>query len=146
MSVMNVSFSANAKAEVCRVLPNKHCCALAECFGILLFCNSFGPDGIRIITESREFAQLLPKLFHKAFGLDFDTVPDENAGGKLVFSISDPEKLDAILHEFGFNRDSTLAVHLNLAVLEEDCCKPFFLRGAFLAGGSVTDPEKAYHL
>ena len=64
---MAISFSSAAKAEVCRVLPQKKCCALAQCFGILLYCNSFGAKGIRIITESREFAQNLPKLFKKAF-------------------------------------------------------------------------------
>ncbi len=143
---MSISFSANSKAEICRIIPGKHCCALAECFGILLFCNSFGPDGIRIITESREFAQLLPKLFRKAFDLNFDTLPEENASGKLVFQITSPEKLDTVMHAFGFNRENILAVHLNLAVVEEECCKPFFLRGAFLAGGSVTDPDKGYHL
>jgi DNA-binding protein WhiA len=37
-------------------------------------------------------------------------------------------------------------MHLNLALVEEECCRAAFLRGAFLAGGSVTDPEKAYHL
>ena len=68
---MAISFSAAAKAEICRLIPQKQCCALAECFGVLLFCNSFGDDGIRIITESREFAYILPKLFKKAFYLDF---------------------------------------------------------------------------
>ncbi len=143
---MNVSFSAGAKAEICRTLPAKHCCALAQCFGILLFCNSFGADGIRIVTESREFAQVLPKLFRKAFDLGFDVAPEEGAGGKLVFQIVKPEKLEIIMEAFGFHRDKTLALHLNLPVVEEDCCKASFLRGAFLAGGSVTDPEKGYHL
>ena len=50
---MTVSFSSAAKAEVCKYLPSKRCCALAECFGILLYCNSFQFDGIKIITESR---------------------------------------------------------------------------------------------
>ena len=50
---MTLSFSASAKAEVCRNIPAKRCCALAECFGILLFCNSFTGENIRIITESR---------------------------------------------------------------------------------------------
>ncbi len=127
-------------------MPGKHCCALAECFGILLFCNSFGADGIRIITESREFSQLLPKLFRKAFDISFDAVPEENAPGKLVFQITDRDKLGLIMHAFGFSPENTLAVHLNLPVVEEDCCKAAFLRGAFLAGGSVTDPEKGYHL
>ncbi len=143
---MNVSFSAGAKAEICRMLPAKRCCALAECFGVLLFCNSFGADGVRIVTESREFAQVIPKLFRKAFDLTFDIAPEEGASGKLVFQITEPRKLETILTAFGFSAASTLAMHLNLSVVEEDCCKTAFLRGAFLAGGSVTDPEKGYHL
>lgn len=143
---MAVSFSAGAKSEICRVVPGKHCCALAECFGVLLFCNSFGNDGIRIITESREFAQLLPKLFKKAFSLGFDIVPETESGGKLVFQITDSKKLFAIMAAFGFDPAGTLSLHVNLPVVEEDCCKAAFLRGAFLAGGSVTDPEKGYHM
>ncbi len=143
---MATSYSAAAKAEICRGLPNKQCCALAECFGILLFCNSFDRDSVRIITESREFAYILPKLFKKAFDVEFDTYPSLAAPGKLVFQISDPSKLDAIFEACGFSRESTLAMHLNLPLVEDECCRTAFLRGAFLAGGSVTDPEKAYHL
>lgn len=143
---MQISFSGSAKAEMCRNFPNKRCCALAECFGILLYCNSFGADGIRIITESRELAQLLPKLFQKAFGLTFDVVPGEDVPGKLIFQINQPQKLEYIMSEYGFSRDSTLSLHVNLPVVEEECCKSAFLRGAFLAGGSVTDPGKGYHL
>lgn len=143
---MAVSFSANAKAEICRSFPAQHCCALAECFGILLFCNSFRADGIRIITESREFAQRLPRLFKKAFSLNFDVLPEEGIQGKLIFQILQKEKLAAIMEVFGFNPTGTLALHINLPIVEEDCCKSAFLRGAFLAGGSVTDPEKGYHM
>ena len=143
---MVMSFSAAAKAEICRSIPNKNCCALAECFGILLFCNSFDNDCVRIITESREFAQILPKLFKKAFSMDFDVQPDPDAVGKLNFQITDPDKLNAIFFACGFSRGSTLAMHLNLPLVEDECCRAAFLRGAFLAGGSVTDPEKAYHL
>lgn len=143
---MAVSFSAAAKAELCRALPQKPCCALAECFGILLFCNSFTGDGIRIITESREFAQSLPKLFKRAFEVSFDTFPSLESPGKLVFQINDPEKIDYIMDCFGFDMTDTLALHVNLPIMEDDCCKASFLRGAFLAGGSVTDPVKGYHM
>ena len=143
---MAVSFSSSAKAEVCRIIPTKQCCALAECFGVLLFCNSFGDDGIRIITESREFAYILPKMFKKAFDVEFDTFPSLESPGKLVFQIFDPGKIDLIMESCGFSRGSTLALHLNLPMVEENCCKAAFLRGAFLAGGSVTDPEKGYHM
>ena len=140
------SFSAGAKAELCKNLPQKHCCALAECFGILLFCNSFGSDGIRIITESQEFSQRLPKLFRKSFGVSFDQIPEEGSAGKQNFQINDSEKIAVIMDSFGFDRKGTVSLHINLPVVEEDCCKAAFLRGAFMAGGSVTDPGKAYHL
>ena len=140
------SFSAGAKAELCKSFPQKQCCALAECFGILLFCNSFGSDGIRIITESQEFSQRLPKLFRKSFGVSFDQIPEEGSAGKHNFQITDSSKISVIMDAFGFERMGTVSLHINLPVVEEDCCKNAFLRGAFLAGGSVTDPEKAYHL
>ena len=143
---MAISFSAAAKAEACRIFPHKHCCALAECYGILLFCNSFTADCIRIITESREFAYILPKLFLKAFDMEFDSYPSLASPGKLVFQITDPDKIQSIMEDFGFSPEMMLALHLNLPVVEEDCCRAAFLRGAFLAGGSVTDPEKGYHL
>lgn len=143
---MAISFSASAKAEVCRAVPHKNCCALAECFGILLYCNAFTADGIRIITESREFAQILPELFWRAFALEFDSFPSLAAPGKLVFQITDPDKIGEIMGSFGFHRLDTVALHVNLPLVEEDCCKAAFLKGAFLAGGSVTDPVKGYHM
>ena len=143
---MAISFSGSAKAEICRNMPAKHCCALAECFGILLFCNTFRADGIRIITESREFATALPKLFKKAFGVSFDQLPEENTAGKLNFQIQDKEKIHRIMGFYGFDARDTLSLHINLPVVEEECCKAAFLKGAFLAGGSVTDPAKGYHI
>lgn len=143
---MAISFSASAKAEVCRVFPNRDCCALAQCFGILLFCNSFSASGIRIITESRDFAMLLPKLFKRTFNLNFDLFPSMEAPGKLIFQITDGEKIADIMDAFGFNQSDTVSLHVNLPLVEDDCCKAAFLRGAFLAGGSVTDPEKGYHM
>jgi DNA-binding protein WhiA len=143
---MAVSFSAAAKAEICKSVSNKNCCAQAECFGILLFANSFSMDGIRVVTESREFAAMLPKLFKKAFNLSFDSLPEGDASGKQLFLIQDPVKITAIMNAYGFDPSDTVSLHVNLPVVEEECCKTAFLRGAFLAGGSVTDPGKGYHL
>ena len=143
---MSLSFSSAARAEICRALPGKPCCALAQCFGILLYCNSFQDSGIKIVTESREFAYVLPKLFKRAFDLDFDSYPSLAAPGKLVFQIRDAGKLETIMEAFGFSKGDTLALHVNYPVVEEECCKVSFLRGAFLAGGSVTDPGKGYHM
>lgn len=143
---MAISFSAGAKSEICKLFPQRSCCALAECFGVLLFANSFSSDSIKIITESRDFAQILPKLFRKAFGVTFDQLPQPEGTGKSVFQITSPQKLETVMAACGFGYGETLALHVNLSLLEDDCCKSAFLRGAFLTGGSVTDPEKGYHL
>lgn len=143
---MAASFSANAKAEVCRSLPQKQCCALAQCFGVLLFANSFTDESIRIITESKEFSLMLPKLFKKAFGVAFDTMPEDDAAGKMIFQITDPEKIHRVMDACGFDPKDTVSLHINLPLVEDDCCKMAFLKGAFLAGGSVTDPVKGYHM
>ena len=143
---MAVSFSGNAKAEMCRGFPQKHCCALAQCYGILLFCNCFTSDNIRIITESQDFAGLLPRLFKKAFSIAFDILPDSETSGKLTFQITQSEKIHKIMNAYGLDPTDTVSLHINLAAVEDDCCKTAFIKGAFLAGGSVTDPSKAYHL
>ena len=143
---MALSFSAGVKAEICKMIPQKKCCAVAEAFGVLLFCNTFTGDLVKIVTESRDFALMLPKLFRRAFGFDFDEFPSVAAPGKLVFQITDREKLASIMDVYGFDPEETLALHVNLSVLEEECCRGAFLRGAFLAGGSVTDPGKGYHM
>ena len=141
-----MSFSSDTRAELCRTGLQKHCCAAAEAYGILLFCNQFTADGIRIVTSSPELAERLPKLWKKAFGLAFDNISDTDIKGKFSFYITDREKVAQIFAAYGCDAGGTLAHHINLGVLEESCCKAAFLRGAFLAGGSLTDPEKSYHL
>ena len=141
-----MSFSSEAKRELCREKPDRRDTALAECYGILLYCNSFSAREIRIITASPDFAARLPRLFKRAFSLGFDKLPAEDAAGKRSFIITDGEKLSQIFDAFGADAAGTLSHHVNFGVLEEDACRTAFVRGAFLAGGSVTDPEKRYHL
>ncbi|MFR6394528.1 MAG: hypothetical protein ACLUNQ_05020 [Oscillospiraceae bacterium] len=126
------SFAYQVKSELCRVPVQRICCARAEAYGVLLYCNTFNAREIRIITENPEFAKRLPKLFHRAFSLRFDRLPREQEGReKLIFQITDPEKLERIISQFGYEAKQTLALHINFGVLEEDCCRTSFLRGLF---------------
>ncbi|MCI8474966.1 MAG: DNA-binding protein WhiA [Oscillospiraceae bacterium] len=140
-----MSFSSDTKAELCRQEIARKCCAQAECYGILLYANRFGHGEARIITESADLAARLPLLFKKAFHLTFDRLPEQEPG-KRIFSITAPDKLAALWAAFGYDPDTSVAHHINFAVLEEEHCRTAFFRGAFLAGGSVTDPSKSYHL
>ena len=141
-----MSFSSDAKRELCRDRLERRDAAVAECYGVLLYCHSFSPREIRIITASPDFAQRLPKLLKRAFSLCFDQLPPEGAAGKQSFAVTDPKKLAQIFDAFGAEIGGTLSHHVNFGVLEEEFCRAAFIRGAFLAGGSVTDPEKRYHL
>ena len=141
-----MSFSSDVKSELCKHGVSKRCCAIAESYGALMYCNTFRPNEIKFVTASREFASRLPKLFKKAFNLEFDRIADGGEGGKGVLQITDREKLIKIYDTFGADIDKTPVHHVNYGVLEETCCKVSFIRGAFLAGGSVTDPEKRYHM
>ena len=139
-----MSFSADAKNELCHVPLARACCIRAECYGILLYAHTFSPREIRIITASDALALRLPKLFRRAFDLSFDQRPPEGARGKRTFLITDSEKIEAIFS--AYEQTPGIALHMNFAALENECCRAAFLRGAFLAGGSVTDPDKRYHL
>ena len=141
-----MSFSSEVKAELCRLPLEKKNISLAECYGVLLYCNSFSPRELRIITASPDFAERLPRLWRRGFGLSFDRCSPEKEGGKRSFSITEREKLRRIFDAFGGEIDAAVAHHVNFGVLEEPGCMEAFVRGAFLAGGSVTDPDKRSHL
>ena len=141
-----MSFSSDTKAELCEGRLDRRSLAVAVCYGVLLYCNTFRSSEIRIITACEPFAEQLPRLFKKAFSLSFDQLPPEEALGKRSFCITDAGKIARILEAFGVGDDGPLSHHVNLSILEEPGCPEAFVRGAFLAGGSVTDPEKRFHL
>ena len=145
-----MSFSFDTKNELCKLPVQRRCCAQAEAYGILLYCHTFNAREVRIITENPNFAARLPRLFSRAFDLCFDRQPDifpgAEASGKMVFQITEQEKLDHIINLLGYEPRQSLALHINFAMVEEECCRASFLRGCFFAGGSITDPAKRYHL
>lgn len=141
---MEKTFAQKVKTELCEPRVERKCCAVAEAYGVLLYAHSFSPRSVRIRTASDEFAERLPHLFRRAFGIDFDE-PEAQRGVRHLFAIQDPDKLKTIFDAFG-NDMASPSLHINFGVIEEPCCKASFVRGAFLAGGSVTDPAKRYHL
>jgi DNA-binding protein WhiA len=141
-----MSFSFDTKTELCRIAQAERHCAVAECYGVLLYCNTFSAKEIRIITGNEMFGQRLVELFLYAFSIEFDILPDRTETGKHAYIINENNKLREIFETYGYTFESILAHHVNLGVLEDDCCRRSFVRGAFLAGGAVINPAKSYHL
>ena len=73
-----MSFSSDAKSELCQSRFDRRSLAIAECYGILLYCNTFRTSEIRIITACDDFAARLPALFRRAFSVTFDQLPPDN--------------------------------------------------------------------
>lgn len=131
-----MSFTTDIKNELCRIPPAAHCCAKAECLGMLLFAGRCDKELIRLQTETvsvrRRVAQLIQQEFH---------VTPQAEGASLIVSGD-----DAAITLAGFGYDGPGTLQLNRALVEEDCCKSAFLRGAFLVGGYLSTPDKGYHL
>jgi len=113
---------------------------------MLLYGNTFSAREIRIITGNHNLGARLIERFTSAFLISFDILPEPGNTGKQAYIISHPDKLDLVFRTYGYSPESLLAHHVNLGVLEEECCRRSFIRGAFLTGGAITDPEKSYHL
>ena len=99
-----MSFSAEVKSELCALPIHDKGCALAEAYGALLYCNTFSPREIRIVTAGQEFARRLPRLFHRAFGLEFD---QNVSGGEKSKSNASLFSDLAEIFNFACRRDST---------------------------------------
>lgn len=137
------SFSARVKREMCRAPVAHGCCAIAESYGALLLGSAFRTSELRIVTSHEAYALRLPLLFEAAFG--FRPAPSEHRSGKWLFSVTDTNAR-TVREAFGYGDMPSVALHLNNAVLESECCLSAFWRGAFCSGGTVTDPMKKYLL
>ena len=140
-----MSFSAEVKKELTQNISSA-CCYKAEAFGMLLFGRSFGITEISLMTEFKEVAERYCACIRDLTEIT-PTVETTKAGN---YKINIPSKEDRIkiLDYFGYT-GKELALRINLSNLEqtnEDCCSRAFLRGVFLVCGSITDPEKDYHI
>ena len=140
------SFSATVKQELCRVPIKRPCCAQAECYGALLLGNTFRAEELRILTSHTAFAERLLPLFEAAFGFCPPAPARPEQGGKWLFSVTQRERVGPVRAAYGYGAGNDTVLHLNNAVLEQDCCQAAFWRGAFCSGGTVTDPLKKYLL
>lgn len=137
-----MSFSLDVKEEICKQPLTTPCCIRAEILGILLYCNTFSNQEVRINTSSPSFAARIPLLF-ETIHIPLSHTPSPSR--KFSFTISDTVILKQLLHLLDYDFH-TLSRHIQFGLLEDTCCQHAFCRGAFLAGGSVTHPEKQYHL
>ncbi len=132
-----MSFSGMVKEELAdAVSPARHC-QLAELAALIHFGGHLTGDGLHLKldmeneTVARKYFTLLQKTFN------IETVMQE----------VDEEKIFHALHLYDADKEIlTLNLPVNSLLIKNSCCARAFLRGVFLCAGSMSDPEKSYHL
>ena len=140
-----MSFSTDIKTELCSEAISDRALAVAEAYGVLLYCRTFSASEVQIVTLCEAVAERLPKLFRRAFNLTL-AEPARTGRGHWSFRTTDRAAIAAMFEAFDLEAQRTVSHHVNLSVLEEQGSAVAFLRGAFLAGGSVSDPHKGFHM
>ena len=128
-----MSFSTDVKEELVKHLPGARHCALAELMGIMHYAGFFGrtDDGGLVIG----FKSDNPGVLRKGFTLWKKTFNIESA------MVLRGAEADMVMDKFG-----NLSDPVDPVFLKSSCCRRAFLRGVFLSVGSVSDPDKSYHM
>ena len=125
-------------------MPSSRHCRIAELTALLMTSDSVLKPWIRLRTENlrvaKKFSILIYRIFNISCQVRIRIYPEHKKVYELV--VTDTEACRNILMACKL-QDSSDLDHL---IVQKDCCKRAFLRGAFLTSGSVNNPEKSYHL
>ena len=135
-----MSFSADVKNEALRV-ENGSCCEAAQNSALLLFGRAFSASRLSLLTENAAVADAYAAAVRYYSG----SLPqiDRTGGGNFKIEITDRSVCEAVSGELSA---AGAKKRIPFSLLENACCRMSFLRGVFLVCGTVTDPDKEYHL
>ncbi len=145
-----MSFSHSVKEEIAASLPQAVCCRHAMAYGMLLFAREFSSRGISIMTDHDCVARLYAQMIEECSGARAVTKVSE--AGKYTVTVPE-EDVSRVLSAFSVSGNEAVT-RINRGNLpnesgEEEgmnCCHNAFFKGAVLACGTISDPQKSYHL
>ncbi|KEK25351.1 DNA-binding protein WhiA [Bacillus gaemokensis] len=148
-----MSFASETKKELTK-LEVKECCEKAELSALLRMNGSLSFSNRRlsidIQTENAAIARRIYTLLKKGYDVTVELLVRKKMRLKKnnVYIVRLVEKSREILADLQIVReDFSFIRNISKELIEKKCCKRSYLRGAFLAGGSVNNPEtSSYHL
>lgn len=145
-----MSFASDTKSELLSIKADK-CCLLAELSALLRLSGDIhiSSDGLSIEfqTTNLQIARRVIKNVKEAYRIDVDIISKKQMKLKKndIYIVIIRNNVNSIINELGImsNAESLLGEPL----LVKECCKKSFLRGAFLASGSINSPtSSSYHM
>ncbi len=150
-----MSFSGEIKEELSRQNSSGRHCRVAETAAILSLCGKVlitenNHYCVKIQTENLPVARKYFTLLKKTFNIRAEVSVRKNKEARS-YSVVVRRNHEAVrllrevclLDENGDIHECMSLVHNR--ILKQNCCRRAFIRGAFLAAGSVSDPKKSYH-
>ena len=148
-----MSFSTKVKDELSMQISSGRHCRIAEIAAIISMCGRVQISAgetymVKIHTENVSVARKYYTLVRKTFT---DVNVEVSVRQNSYYTVIIKRHKDAIkvlqasrlVNEFG-EIGENMSITDNIVIMQ-DCCKRAFIRGAFLATGSISDPEKFYH-
>ncbi|MCI1995596.1 MAG: DNA-binding protein WhiA [Clostridium luticellarii] len=154
-----MSFSLKVKNEISRYTNISREEAAAELSAIMkvsgtLLLGGIGKFGFKIITENASTTRFLFKILKNKFNIHTKILVKKSNSLKKnnVYEviITENESVRSLLKEVGILKEEEDAFSLDYSIpkniVATDLLKRAYIRGAFLGGGSISNPEKTYHL
>lgn len=154
-----MSFSSEVKEELGKYVSRNHHCQIAELAAIIHYQGHLvrGENGqlqLQITTENLSVFRKCFTILNKAFNIETAEMEEEclqNHKNSVYTIVLEKEKdilnifqTIKLLDDEGVLHD--LRDRINPVIIEQYCCRRAFMRGAFLCIGSMSDPNKGYHL
>ncbi len=149
-------FSPLVKQELARIIPSKGYEQKSELLAFIVMTGMADSQGkLSIILDNSVMVKVVYFLVKRAFQYEtkIDTIRKNNRKKLYCVTITDTEEALSILKQLGLTVGGRGNILKNGTIrekgdikLDKDFCEISFLRGAFLAGGFVNDPERMYHL
>ncbi|MDD5923775.1 MAG: DNA-binding protein WhiA [Clostridia bacterium] len=144
-----MSFSSQTKYELCKIQNKNDNILRAELYGYLLFAKSFKKKSIIFSTESIDSARRFCSNLSSQIGVitEMQSTQTNKKSGANLYTVTIPynDDIDKIF-DYVMHTGEEITLRINKAVLDDAESVCAFLRGVFLCAGSISDPEKEYHL
>lgn len=153
-----ITFSGKIKEELSRHWNEARHCQIAEVAAIISMCGKVSIDSrerysVRVRTENLSVARKYFTLLRKTFNIETEVFVSSNrSNGNVSYTVMIKNHEDTMrvlqaskLVDNEGEISEEFSVVKNL-VIQHGCCKRAFIRGAFLAAGSMSNPEKSYHI
>ena len=136
-----MSFSSDVKKELCSVRLDADASS-AQCHGMLTLCRAFSFDKILFQTGCRDVAEHFSFLLRHCFGVIASVREGGNKRPTYTVEVQGLADRKRILHRLGYKDGAVITP--DFAKIRTDGNIKAFIRGAFLSGGTMSDPEKEY--